>query len=640
MTDERADASQGDGRMTVLIEMRMPSGTPGVFAMETARGLGGPPVDFDPSFQPVPGTVSAGTEFAAMATDDTTYTVRGTIDADQIEGLRAQPDVVAVWSDAPIDHFHGEEVNGPGNDTSFAPGDCPIPPCDCASNVPKGTIADVVQYLKINEVWAQGTKGAGIAIGIVDGGITAAGRPIKNGDTANPAWPNRLIPQVTKGWPTADWGTTGASWGWHGNMTATDALGMAPEAEIYDMRISDGDSVGQALQAYQWALNLFKSTGKPQILSNSWGMWQKAWAPDYAVNPNHPFTKKVVECIEAGMIVLFAAGNCGLTCGGSKCAADKGPGLDIWGANGHEKVITVGAVNRLEQFVGYSSQGPAALHANKPDICGITHFTGFFNSDSGTSAACPVVAGLVALMKQAKPSATQEKIKASLKATAKDIGPGGWDQHSGSGIVQGKAAVNHIKGNVITGIIADRITTTASDRITIVTSDTITGRINDVITRPVFDRVATTPVTDRITIATLDRGGTIGGIDRPTTSIGGDVGPRIPIDPGRPGLEFGADGGGGRGPSPFVLQHPHEATDTALFDEGAVDAGGDAQVAEYAAIVDSYETRLQHCNETAQALSETIAHAQAQLAEVTSEFEAVAAGYSELVAAYGQRPAQ
>lgn len=34
-----------------------------------------------------------------------------------------------------------------------------------------------------------------------------------------------------------------------------------------------------------------------------------------------------------------------------------------------------------EQFVGYSSQGPAALDPDKPDFCSITHFTGFSTSD-------------------------------------------------------------------------------------------------------------------------------------------------------------------------------------------------------------------------------------------------------------------
>ena len=93
-------------------------------------------------------------------------------------------------------------------------------------------------------------------------------------------------------------------------------------------------------------------------------------------NPNHPFTRKVVEAIQEGIFVLFAAGNCGATCPDGRCASDTGPGRSIWGANGHPDVITVGAVNRNEQFVGYGSQGPAALDANKPNFCSITHFTG------------------------------------------------------------------------------------------------------------------------------------------------------------------------------------------------------------------------------------------------------------------------
>ena len=90
--------------------------------------------------------------------------------------------------------------------------------------------------------------------------------------------------------------------------------------------------------------------------------------------------------------------------------------------------MTVGAVNKNEQFVGYSSRGPAALDPNKPDFCSVTHFTGFFNSDSGTSAATPIAAGVVALMKQANPSLTQDEAKTILRTTAKDIGPSGWDQ--------------------------------------------------------------------------------------------------------------------------------------------------------------------------------------------------------------------
>ena len=208
-------------------------------------------------------------------------------------------------------------------------------------------------------------------------------RPIKPGESG------ATIPRVIGGWPTASWGTTAAAWGDHGHMCATDVLGMAPNSQIYDLRISDGSAVSDALQAFQWAINQHQANGTPQVLTNSWGMFQKAWDPDYCTNPNHPFTRKVVEAINEGILVLFAAGNCGGTCPDGRCATDTGPGKSIWGANSHPRVITVGAVNKNEQFVGYSSQGPGALDANKPDFCSITHFTGYFTSDSGTSAASP-----------------------------------------------------------------------------------------------------------------------------------------------------------------------------------------------------------------------------------------------------------
>lgn len=74
--------------------------------------------------------------------------------------------------------------------------------------------------------------------------------------------------------------------------------------------------------------------------------------------------------------------------------------------------MTVGATSMNEQSVGYSSQGPAALDPdNKPDFCSITNFTGFSTSDDGTSAATPIAAGVVALMKKAKPSLTQDEAK-------------------------------------------------------------------------------------------------------------------------------------------------------------------------------------------------------------------------------------
>jgi subtilisin family serine protease len=108
-------------------------------------------------------------------------------------------------------------------------------------------------------------------------------------------------------------------------------------------------------------------------------------------------------------------------------------------------VITVGATNLHEQFIGYSSCGPAALDPEKPDFCSVSHFAGYRQVDTGTSAATPICAAIVALLKQSRPSLTQDEAKAALKTTAKDIGPLGFDQFSGAGIIRPKAAIDFIE---------------------------------------------------------------------------------------------------------------------------------------------------------------------------------------------------
>ena len=146
---------------------------------------------------------------------------------------------------------------------------------------------------------------------------------------------------------------------------------MAPNAQIYDIRIAAPDigaTISNAIAGFQWAIDRHKANGTPQILTNSWGIFQDNWDPAYATDPNHPFTRKVVDALNEGIIILFAAGNCGGTCPDGRCGTDNGPGKSIWGANGHPRVMTVGAVNKNEQFVGYSSQGPAALDPQKPDF--------------------------------------------------------------------------------------------------------------------------------------------------------------------------------------------------------------------------------------------------------------------------------
>ncbi|MFO7664707.1 MAG: FG-GAP-like repeat-containing protein [Chloroflexota bacterium] len=447
MTGRSDSSGQGTpGLQRVLVEMVIPTTEAPSFALEMPFGSG---IDFqiDSGFEPIPMPPTEDMAAGLESTGEQTVIVRGTIDESQRAELEALPNVVRIWDDTPIAPFEVmvqvmDEMTFVEPMAPMAP--CPIGVCDCTPTIPKASMAEVAAYLGVDQIWATGHRGDGIVVAVVDGGITAQGRPIKAADTSHSSWPNKLIPRVIGGWPTADWGTTGVAWGWHGNMCATDVLGIAPNAQLYDIRISNGDAISNALSGFQWAIDRHKADGTPHILTNSWGIFQEAWDSVYANNPNHPFTRKVVEALDEGILVLFAAGNCGNTCPDGRCGSDTGPGKSIWGANSHPRVMTVGAVNKNEQFVGYSSQGPGALDPNKPDFCSVTHFTGFFNSDSGTSAATPIAAGVVALFKQANAGLTQDQAKNALKDTAKDIGPAGWDQHSGSGIIRPKVAYEQI----------------------------------------------------------------------------------------------------------------------------------------------------------------------------------------------------
>jgi serine protease AprX len=181
--------------------------------------------------------------------------------------------------------------------------------------------------------------------------------------------------------------------------------------------------------------------GTPHIITNSWGYFQRNWDEDYNTNTDHRFTRVVIEAIDEGIIVLFAEGNGGGNpCSDGRCEADTGTRKRIWGPNRHKRVISVRAVNKNEEYVGYSSCWLAALDPNKPDFASVTHFTGFFDRDSETSAATAIAAGVSALLKEASPGLPHNRAKEALMLIGNDKGQSAWDISLGAGIIQPKAA--------------------------------------------------------------------------------------------------------------------------------------------------------------------------------------------------------
>jgi len=307
-----------------------------------------------------------------------------------------------------------------------------------------GNTADVQTQINIGPVHASGLKGRGVRIAVVDTGIDGTKINVAGGlnYTGFPA-PGASVPN-------------------HGTMVAFDALIAAPDAMIYDYPLLSSKGgmwigfLSDAIRIYSELLVLILQIPGPLVAVNSWGMYDRSTdkprgdPQNYSSNPRHPFNLVVAALVNAGADVVFAAGNCGSTCPDGRCGAgDVGPGNSIHGANSHPDVICTGAVTFKDELLGYSSEGPGALLPQKPDIAASSHFLGskVFGPtapDTGTSAACPVLAGVVAALRS-KPSArtiASSAIKAALMTTARQpagTSPG-WNPQTGWGIANADKA--------------------------------------------------------------------------------------------------------------------------------------------------------------------------------------------------------
>jgi subtilisin family serine protease len=366
----------------------------------------------------------------SMRPDEVTQLVRGTIPEDEAQGAvlaeaMAHPAVVGVFADPVIEHC-----------------------LTCVGDPAVGTSKDVARLLEVTKLRAAGMTGAGVHLAIVDTGINVAhlkslGQPAKV--NASKSWTPRGISSKPGKHPVD-----------HGTMCAFDAGIAAPDATFLDHALllsqTEGPTVmagllSDAIRSYaklRDVLDGMSASRRALVISNSWGMFDPAWdfppghPGNYSDNPRHPFNVIVASLEAAGADILFAAGNCGRDCQDGRCRFARRP---ITGANSHGRVLSVAGVDTRRKRVGYSSQGPGRLSAQKPDIAAYTHFTGSKafapDPDSGTSAACPVLAGVVAAVRTKYPASklSPASLRAFLAKTAVDLGGQGFDFDHGWGLV-------------------------------------------------------------------------------------------------------------------------------------------------------------------------------------------------------------
>ncbi|GAA2810481.1 S8 family peptidase [Nonomuraea dietziae] len=408
---------------------------------DVADGL--PGVMLDPSFTPVavprpvppaggdPLSLNQPLDFS-MAAEEASVLVRGEISDDELTTRLAllptlRPDVVGVFADPVIE-----------------------PNLTCGGDAPVGDWRDVERLLGTSALHAEGLDGSGVALAVLDTGINAAhvARHLGRGVNLD----------AERSWnPSGVQGRPGEFEVDHGTMCAFDTLIAAPQASLIDIPVLLSSRMGgsaldgllsDAVAAFAHLRTLLEAQpaeSRSLVISNSWGSFSPRWdfppghPGNYSDNAAHPFNLVVASLDSAGADVLFAAGNCGRECKDGRCAY---PDRPIGGANSHPRVLSIGGVDTEGERVGYSSQGPGRLATRKPDLCAYTHFSGSKafgdgEPDSGTSAACPVAAGLVAAIRTQWPAArlSPGQLRSLLRRTADDRSDVGYDFDYGYGVV-------------------------------------------------------------------------------------------------------------------------------------------------------------------------------------------------------------
>jgi subtilisin family serine protease len=120
-----------------------------------------------------------------------------------------------------------------------------------------------------------------------------------------------------------------------------------------------------------------------------------------------------------------------------------------------DSVIAVGAVRENGQIAGFSSHGPTYDGRIKPEVCarGVStvcinpNSTTDYSNLSGTSLACPLVGGAVALIRQAKPEWSAMDVRESVIMTASQAELP--DNNYGYGIMDAAAALTYETSTVV-----------------------------------------------------------------------------------------------------------------------------------------------------------------------------------------------
>ncbi|MBR0670658.1 S8 family peptidase [Neoroseomonas soli] len=277
-------------------------------------------------------------------------------------------------------------------------------PSVLAETVPAG-----VSQIRAREAWPS-SQGEGVRVAVLDTGIDFKHPDLAANYRGGVSFvPGAATPMDDHGHGTHCAGTIAAP------INGLGVVGVAPSAYLYAVKVLDSGGSGafsQIISGIDWAIQnrmhiISMSLGASAAPSALQTMCNTAWAK--------------------GLLLVAAAGNSG---------PPVSPATSSVGYPGkYRPVIAVSAIDSGNAIASFSSRGPEV------DLCapGVSVLSttkgGGYGFMSGTSMACPHVAGAAAAIWGAHRFATNEQIWNLLAACVDNLGPPGWDPNFGYGRV-------------------------------------------------------------------------------------------------------------------------------------------------------------------------------------------------------------
>jgi subtilisin family serine protease len=339
------------------------------------------------------------------------------------------------------------QAGRPGRARALALAAVAIAGCSAAVLAPAGLArADVVRStemwvlneLNVQPAWTV-TQGKGVLVAVIDSGV--------DGDVSD------LVGNVETGpnFSGVHTAPSNPNWGVHGTWMASliaghgngpgdssGIIGTAPASKVLSIRvITDSHDPNNAAYEREPAVKgqrelaeaiTYAVTHHAEVISMSLGYSQQS----------RPVQAALQEAYEHNVVVVASAGNSGDTAG----ADGTGSAPYSFPAN-YPGVLGVAAVNSAGQVASFSSENLSVQVAAPGYKVPAQGRDGQYWYVSGTSPACALTAGVVALIKAAYPHLTDSQVISAITSstTASTRPPGGYDEQIGFGVVDAAAAM-------------------------------------------------------------------------------------------------------------------------------------------------------------------------------------------------------